>query len=392
MIIKLNPTLKENVLNGLPSNASKLKQAIYIYYQLCKRLNYSIDYWVFQHNNKNTALIERFRNVDNIELVDGVTNTEVVCYTFTAIFYELLYEAGIIDDEYLTPARLDLNFKTRLFSEGHNLAKICLDGNWYTIDPLSGILTNNDLIRAKYDTCPLQGWDLVSSQNEEESLTELESALKEVREDTKDLNKLSSDYLTYKAEDTSLYLLPIKDRVKLFLQAVKTLPPYSILTVDYVTKLKHKFFLNSELENEITIYADLVYAYNNQTKVVDAILFYNPKGHTADLGYENFNALKIFVISLTNGNIKEISLEEFNSLTLKDTYLMPSNKGMLRPNTRKITQKATPHLQLLFEGGVAEYDENQRPKNVIGCVRKHILSGKTEELSLDDYNNLIGGV
>lgn len=84
---EINDDIKNFVLKDMPSDLTELEKSIYIYSKLCKILDYDLEYY---NDNKN----QKFIAEENISDVD-LSNNNVVCYTFSYIYSGLLKEIGI---------------------------------------------------------------------------------------------------------------------------------------------------------------------------------------------------------------------------------------------------------------------------------------------------------
>lgn len=84
---EINDDIKKFVLKDMPSDLTELEKSIYIYSKLCKILDYDLEYY---NDNKN----QKFIAEENISDVD-LSNNNVVCYTFSYIYSGLLKEIGI---------------------------------------------------------------------------------------------------------------------------------------------------------------------------------------------------------------------------------------------------------------------------------------------------------
>jgi hypothetical protein len=224
---EINDKLKNKILSKIPEDYSKLEKAVFIYYELCKTLQYSIEYFIDESNNK-----DKFTNIENLKDVDGEQNKDVVCFTFNAIFLKLLDEAGICD----TICYDCVIGKNNNFASGHDTARFVIDGLLYDVEATFGILDNNDLTLSKYSTHRLSGWE--DCQNPDE----INKAIEKIQKENRVLENSAFDYVQQKKEDFEYKTLPLETRKRLFLERAITGPEYSIETFNYLLKLKHLFF------------------------------------------------------------------------------------------------------------------------------------------------------
>ncbi|MBO5884528.1 MAG: hypothetical protein J6Q51_01900, partial [Clostridia bacterium] len=147
----INEQLKEDILSKVPSRYTKLEKAIFIYNELCSKLEYSMEYFIDED-----AVADKYTDIKNLKYVDGKTNKQVVCFTFNCIFLELLDQANVCDEKtFLLNNSVSLTGK---ISKIHEELLIYIDDYPYIIDATYGVLDNNDLTLSKYSTHQLQGW------------------------------------------------------------------------------------------------------------------------------------------------------------------------------------------------------------------------------------------
>lgn len=353
----INDKLKNKILSKLPEDYSKIEKAVFIYYELCKTLQYSIEYFIDESNNK-----DKFTNIENLKNVDGEQNKNVVCFTFNAIFLKLLDEAGICD-------AIDYNGvlgKNNNFSSAHDSACFIIDGIVYNVDATFGILDNNDLTLSKYSTHRLSGWD--DCQN----LNEIHTAIEKIQKENSVLENSTLEYVQQKKEDFEYKTLPLETRKRLFLERAITGPEYSIETFNYLLKLKHLFFEQQEIKNSMDIKADLLFIKDMESTSYKAILFFNPEGYTDDKGYEDFEHLEAFVIDLKSREISQLSIEEIRQKFNSKQFVTRDNK----PTNAKMLVEGKMRLTPIYSGGEAIFDNNQKPTNLEGYIRTIVETGE----------------
>lgn len=84
---EINADIKNFILKDMPSDLTKLEKTIYIYSKLCKILDYDMEYY---NDNANKKFIAE-ESISDV----GLSNNNVVCYTFSYIYSGLLREIGI---------------------------------------------------------------------------------------------------------------------------------------------------------------------------------------------------------------------------------------------------------------------------------------------------------
>ena len=368
---KVNPELEKSILGSMPKNYSNLKKAVYIYYQLCLKLQYSLDYYL-----DNSKVIDYFTDPKNIEKVDGEKNKDVVCYTFNAIFAKLLEKAGVCDSSVYK----NLHWEGDKFSPYHYHVYTNIDGLSLVIDGTEGVLNDNDLTLSKYSTHKLSGWGFISVVEGLKYKDQLNNAIDEVQEEVAKLRALEEEYLQIKVEQNSFFRLKLSDRIKMFFDAVKDAPDYSILSFNYILQLKQKLFSKEELGtySRRKQYIDLIFARNIDSREMEAILFYNPAGYLDDFGFENFNHLQIYLISVKNNSVEKLTLAQFNKL-LKSYHLTGRNKDNLTEALPKLAKVGDLHLDKNILADIS--GDN-------AFIRTYLIDGHIEFLSSEQAEEL----
>jgi len=355
--VKVNDKLKDSILSTIPENYSNLEKALYIYKQLCTKLQYSMDYFIDERSVKT-----HYTNIDNLQLVDGETNKDVVCFTFNAILGELLLEANVCER-----INFDYGRDTNRFSFVHDSVYVTIDGKEYDIDATYGILDNNDLTLSKYSSHRPKGW--IACDNNQEAKESLDSAIDKVYSTELEQDKNVSKYVSLKQEEGSYLHLPFSDRVNLFFKMMKDAPDYSIVSFNYLLKLKHMLFKNEEFGNNgIDKMVDLQFVKDKETNTLKALLFVNPKGYTNDMGYENFDNLSIYEIDMRTKSVESIGLETAKERISKRHYISHRDDKTL--SYFSMMSEGKLYIRPVTNGEKPIYDHHQNVVNAIGYERK----------------------
>lgn len=110
--INLNPELREAILSGMPSDASKLEKAAYTYIKMCHLLTYDDE---FMATNQTGEVAEKHKNIDHLSQI-SLKNNKVVCYEFTTIYSKILRELGLNFERYIERKATD----DRTYGSGHD--------------------------------------------------------------------------------------------------------------------------------------------------------------------------------------------------------------------------------------------------------------------------------
>ena len=372
-IFDINDKLRQTILADLPRDYSNLEKAILIYKRLCEKLQYSFDYYLEEIKYRNY-----FRDASNLKYVDGEENKDVVCFTFNAILTQLLFDAGVVDG-------IDLSFyqvQTNSFPIFHEELIVYIDNITYYLDATAGVLDNNDLTLSKYAGHKPYGW-ICGYNAPDEDKTNLRKALEKVYSENQTLDSKIEQYIKLKQSEGNILELPLEARVKMFLELSKT-ADYSLFGFNNLLKFKHLCFDGADFgdvkdHNIVDKKIDLLFAKEKQTSEFKAFLFYNPEGYTDDEGYENFDKLQVYEISLKDKTTRVLTRDETYKL-FNDFYYVTNTNNKIYP---KMAKEGTINISYEFEGGRPVYDHHQNPVNVVKKFRKHVKTDKIEELPLE---------
>lgn len=326
MTFPINDKLREDVLSSIPQNYTKLQKAVYIYYQLCLRLRYSLPYYVEQR--KKCSLVKaRERHVAHLLDIDGEKVKDVTCFSFSAIFLQLLADAGVTDG--LSEYAKELLTNKENFDIFHAFAAFEIDGQYFSADAVEGIFDKSDLTLAKYPGYKISGWCVGNRYDSDyaQKKAALDEAIALVQSDSNIFQSYVNEYLRAKQEEVSLESFDLNERTGLFLDAVSEIDDYSIQGFNLLLKLKHLYFTDEEqglTDNRRKI--ELYFASDSETGELQAFLFYNEKEYVDCIGKENFNSLRFFSISLKNRSICELSRSEYLQLLDEQRLLNEFNK------------------------------------------------------------------
>ena len=284
-IYKVNSDFEKEIFDGIPADFSKLEQAIYIYYNLCKKLDYSLDYYINEHSN-----MSRFTTADYIENVNGKDNKEVVCYTFDRILLRMLFDKGLIslkdfwdNASYIVPKGV--------IPPLHNRIMATIDGMTYTIDGTMGIFKDCDLTLSKFADFEMRGWNIANEGGCSEPAKVLKSAQKKVVDfvDGK-FNYALKQYKIEKQKEDDWTHYSIDIRAEMFLSLVdKNVDKSETNSLAYIYKIKHQLFDFEETSN-MSI---------SQRKVMVNFMFNKQtQGATCIFAFSNSNKIKAYQIDL----------------------------------------------------------------------------------------------
>lgn len=248
--VQIDNGLENEILSGLPQDATLLEKAIYIYIKMCKLLTYDDEYYAV--NQKGSATLKH-KNADYVSSI-SLENNKVVCFEFNLIYTKLLNKLGIHFKSY---------YKS-LVGEGYGSGHVELDfrvGKFLvSADSVTSILLG-DIMQAKLNQ-PLIGIkcinrNLQTEKEFNESLTKMykliasqEKNIDEVRvEHVETLEELLSEYslTTENLQDISL-----NERLSILITKVNSTKFVGIDSLSYVLQLEKILFTAEQLKNNIS--------------------------------------------------------------------------------------------------------------------------------------------
>ncbi len=363
-MLEINEKLKKSVLSTIPKFCSKTEKMVRIYFELCKKLEYSMSF--FMHD---FSTIDYYTNPDNLKDIDGEERKDVVCYTFSAIMSELLLEAGVCDEEWFKNSKVLEKDGKLGYEMRHKYLTVNIGNNDYEIDATESFLGDTGLNAAKYSG-EIIGIECVYGDEKF-----LQSAIEKVTSEYQKLKIKEMAYLDYKKQDGALIEFSLEERKEFFLQNATsiTIPKYSLTTFYYFLKLKHLFFNKMELGGGISKHVEMLFALDLVENVFKCFFLFNKDGYINDKGYENFEGLEIYIISPKTRKWEEVDIETFKKRcrTRYDIDLNDEDEGLEMANDGKI-----------------EYGPKfDKDKNIIGYVR-HILKDD-KYVSCDKDGNVL---
>lgn len=220
----LNPELREAILSGIPSDASKLEKAAYTYIKMCNLLTYDDE---FMATNQTGEVAEKHKNIDYLNQISS-KNNKVECHGFTAIYGKMLRELGLNYESDYGNSEVDnygsghanLKFREGKFIVFADSVISMLDGDLAGIKlglPLNGFNceSKNKLTQSEFKAAVSKMYNLVLEQerakyklDEYESLTNNLQPVEFNEKQSILLNKLKSTRLS--GTDAMVYALKLR--------------------------------------------------------------------------------------------------------------------------------------------------------------------------------------
>lgn len=329
---KVNQKLYDYAVAEIPEYASPLEEARHIYNRLCKKLSYSIDYFIEDtlYNSPFSPTKKKMSKLSYVETVDGEENREVVCFVFTAIYAYILYERGLITEEEF---RENIHIKYDDFFTDHTTLECRIDGVRLRIDASMGL--DMDLCLAKFGNHQLRGWREGFLGNEREATEKFNALLEKEKASILRKQRREAIYKNLKVGEQSYDKLSFKERCDLFLDSIKEAPAYSLETLSYITEMYDNIF-NGQDKLSSNRHVDSTFIFEDGE--IKEYLFVNEKGYQNLEGNENFDSLEIYEISLKTKEIKRPTREELLRKTTSEKAIVISNNRAKRNGSEMMNQ------------------------------------------------------
>jgi len=331
---KVNDKLYNYAVSEVPENASPLEEARHIYTRLCKKLCYSIEYFIEDslYNSPFSPTKKRMSKLSYVETVDGEKNKDVVCFVFTAIYSYILYDRGLITEE---DFRENLNIKYDDFYTDHTSIECRIDDVRLEIDASKGL--DMDLCLAKFGYHQLQGWKEQFSGNSPEESEKFYKLLEEEKLKIYKKQMKEKIYKNLKTSEKTYNNLAFREKCNLFLASIQEAPSYSLETLSFITETYKNLFSDKRYSND-TKYVDSTFIYEDGE--LKEYFFVNEKGYRNNVGEENFDALEIYEISLKDKTIKQTTRDELLFKT-NSMHAKVISESFFKRNGSPMMNKAT---------------------------------------------------
>ena len=266
--LKLDPKLKEKVLEGMDPNFTELEQELYIYIMMCKLLTYDEEYYAVGQKGPATYKHKEREYIEEINL----DHNEVVCFEF-----DLIYSLFI--NEYGHPFHIDNKSFDNEYGEAH--ADLTFRSGKYLVfaDPVTSIL-KGDMYNAKLGK-KLAGLrclnkNATTKEEFEEQLEHVYSYIKEREKRRRPLDDIISEY---RESTDSIAPIPIVERFNIMLEKVRSADFATIDDYSYIMDLRRIMFSEQERNNNIafTILRDPNPKDDSKEAVATAIFTINEK-------------------------------------------------------------------------------------------------------------------
>lgn len=247
----INQELLSAILNGMPSDASDLEKALYIYIKMCKTLTYDDEYFAVNQRGKATL---KHKDINYISTITP-DNNKVVCFEFNLIYSKFLNDLGIkfasnykgnIDESY-GDGHVDLEFRSGKFL--------------VYADSVTSILYG-DITRAKLNE-PLVGLQCVNFNKRtrrefEQSLSRMYEVIAREEKQQEDVSvehvqtfdELMEEYASITSNITPIDL---DEKVSILMNKINLAGMVGIDSLSYALHLRKILFTEKERLNNVII-------------------------------------------------------------------------------------------------------------------------------------------
>lgn len=320
----LNPELRNAILEQMPSDASNLEKAAYIYAKMCSILTYDNKYMAANQKGEAT---EKHRSLDYLEQISP-ENNEVVCFEFNMIYAKMLNELGL---NFESTYSNNLDGWQETYGDVHANLKF-RDGKFIVMaDSVSSIL-GGDIARAKLGL-PLIGFECESENKRTQQ--EFQESVSRMYELVKQQEREKSSWNKYDLLTENLKPVEFDEKKSILLERLNSTSLRGIDAMTYALQLRKALFSEQERKENVSV----VVLRNNEVA---------GQGPKLEAGA---------VIAMNGANLDEQPNET-------SYYYLSSD--------RELTSLTLEDIKTKLENGIFEYIERKGPKipGTISSVEK----------------------
>jgi len=295
----INESLREKMTSNIPEDYTSLQKILCVYGRMCESLEYSMPAYI-----DGSRFEGYYRNPAKLAEIDGEKRKDVMCYSFAAIFAEIVKGMKMSDVIVYAP----MLGRNKMFDPDHTSLNIYVDGNEYNFDPLGGIVDNNDLNNAKIGL-PLSGVEVVGvkkgttkSKVDKALLKDMAFVKSQEPHHVHDFEREIEMLDEYDLSD-----LDFEQRLNIFLKLLsETREPMSALLLNHIVRLRRKLFLPEEDGRNI----DVKFLSDLGTTKKLVFVSSNPSGYKRVKGKENFDDLTVSMFDFHDRKIVHMNRDE----------------------------------------------------------------------------------
>lgn len=290
--IKIDPSLREKVLENMPTTLSPLEKAIYIYIKLCKILTYDDEVFATNNREDETKLTRQHQDIRRLNKITP-DNSKIVCYEFNAIYGKLLEEIGVHHEIY--------EGFLGDYGEGHSNLIFRVGKQLIVADSVESMI-NGDLSNVKINS-EITG--LKSINKNQKTKEEFQKTLKKVydyiiitekEEKGKNIDDYLEEYRKLKKDNNNL---TPEEKIKIIIEIIKNTKLPDLDQLAFI----HYFFKNILSDEDRKIIKPIFIGDNrptngNKIMMTNVVIVIN-----------NDNSKKYFLYR-PNISLEEIELEE----------------------------------------------------------------------------------
>jgi len=247
--ITINEEYKQYILKNMPNDLNLFEKVIYIYIKMCKSLTYDEEFFAFNQRGETVKKHQDPKHIKEISL----TNNQVVCYEFNAIFGKFLTELGINYEAIRGSFQERRRGITVDYGKGHEYLRFRINKTIYEADAVTSIL-NGDLAGTKTNQ-PLVG--ITSFRQSEFNIKEITDKIYEIikEEEKQEITEETFELLveTYKKKTNNIKPVNLTDKLNIFIEKINNSNLKGIDMFSYMLHLKNILFTDKEKENNFSI-------------------------------------------------------------------------------------------------------------------------------------------
>ncbi|MGN1371217.1 MAG: hypothetical protein ACI4XM_02955 [Candidatus Coprovivens sp.] len=326
--IEVNEELKNTILENLPTDASELEKAIFIYIKMCKLLTYDDEFYAVNQMGQVARIHENINHVKEIT----PTNNKVVCYEFNAIYGKTLQEIGLTfsTDQALINGfgggHANLKFRSSKFLVAADSVTSILLGDITKAklnQPLVGLkcVNKNQQTQQEFNNALTKMYNLIINKENEKSVetspsTEVTIPQETLPEEQVPTESFAETVAKYKRTTKQIVHISLAEKLDILMQKVNDSKLVGIDSLSYILHLRKVLFTEEERKENINISVirDNELLEQTQSATASAIIAINESSFT------NNPESTIYYVYHPKISFQKITLEELKNKFSNGTY------------------------------------------------------------------------
>lgn len=348
--IEVNEELKNTILENLPTDASELEKAIFIYIKMCKLLTYDDEFYAVNQTGQVARIHENINHVKEIT----PTNNKVVCYEFNAIYGKMLQEIGLTfsTDQALINGfgggHANLKFRSNRFLVAADSVTSILLGDITKAklnQPLVGLkcVNKNQQTQQEFNNALTKMYNLIiDKENEKSKESKLSSEIPKSQEHSEEVEQVpiekresfAETVAKYKRATKQIVHISLAEKLDILMQKVNDSKLVGIDSLSYILHLRKVLFTEEERKENINISVirDNELIEQTQSATASAIIAIN------EYSFTNNPESTIYYVYHPKISFQKITFEELKNRFSDGTY--------------NYIQKKDPEIPGISQGGM----------------------------------------